>query len=310
MECPACGYSLKDGFRFIERHSVEFKTEFIDYNIYQCPECHSEFAEPMKSAPPDWYSYRGEYYGWRWEFGEFLKDLRSLLPISGKVLEIGCGEGIVLQRLKDLHDAFGIDFNRDAIDKVKTRGLKAYPMTIEEFSHQFPEIKFDAIAFFHVLEHMENPSAFLGNVSKVLNPNGLVFLSVPNPNRISLALQRERWDYPPHHLCRFSVDGLQKLLEEAGFSILKIKYESFFYYFHQLLKSTVKVDYFLKTLGINVSSFKRQFRNLVRFPFLVLFKTYENICFFFFLLKNIIIYRISFREFSGTIYIVAKKDNV
>lgn len=260
MKCPLCG-NMND-FTYIESKDA--------YTLYRCLSCFSEFCNPMLPAPPKWYSHIGEFYGWRWEFGQFLRDIKKLLP-TGRVLEIGCGEGIVLQKLKDLYDAFGIDFNEDAVKKAEAKGLKVYPMTVEDFSRQFPLIKFDAISFFHVLEHVENPMAFLENVRNLLNSNGLVFLSIPNPNRIRLALSREEWDYPPHHLLRFSVAGLQKLFEKAGFKILTIEEQPkdlpFVY-----ITSTVELDKFIKKkLHIDVMRFNRFLRNILRLLFFVPF---------------------------------------
>jgi SAM-dependent methyltransferase len=254
----------------------------------------------MQPAPADWYLRRVEFYGWRWELGEFLKDIKKILP-KGRILEIGCGEGTVLQSLEGLYDAFGIDINNIAVEKTKSKGLKVYPMTVEEFSHQFPSIKFDAIAFFHVLEHIEDPLAFLGNVSEVLNSDGLVFLSVPNPNRISLVFLREHWDYPPHHLVRFSVDGLTRLFVRAGFRIMKIKQQPkdlpLVY-----ITSTVELNKFIKKkLHVDIMRFSRFTRNLLRLLFFIPF----NILNFFTILK-IITKHID--KGGSALYVVAQKE--
>jgi len=266
MECPVCGYSLTERFNLTARHSAKYKEETLIYSIYQCPECYSEFADPMKSASPDWYSSTGEYYGWRWEFGVFLKDIFKYLP-TGRFLEVGCGEGIVLEKLKN-YEKTGIDFNKNAVEKANAKGLKVYPMSFEDFCHKFSESKFDAIAFFHVLEHIESPLSFLNLIKTILNKNGLIFLSVPNPNRISLILSpREDWDYPPHHLVRFSIYGLQRLLGRAGFKILKINEQP--KDLRVYITSTVELDKFLKSsLHIDVLNFNRVLRNVLRFSFL------------------------------------------
>ncbi len=299
MECPACGYSLKEKFPLCNEHSVTYKRKTHIFSIYQCPECHSEFADPMKSAPPDWYSYMGEYYGWRWEFAEFLKDIKTLLH-TGKVLEVGCGEGIVLNKLKR-YDTIGLDFNNNAIEKAKAKGLKVYPMTVEEFSRQFPLIRFKAVAFFHVLEHIESPQDFLRNIKGFLDKDGLIFLSVPNPNRIRLVLSREDWDYPPHHLLRFSVNGLLKLLDRGGFKILKIKEQpKDLPLLH--ITSTVELDKFInRTMHIDVMRFGRLSRNVLRLPFFIPF----NLVNFFTVMKTIIRHMGK----SGTaLYLVAQKE--
>jgi SAM-dependent methyltransferase len=178
----------------------------------------------MKAAPPDWYAHIGEYYGWRWEFDCFLDDIDNLVrkhdPI--RVLEIGCGEGKVMERLSSITDeVWGLEFNRVAAQACSAKGLRVIEATIEEFSSCYSGESFDAVAFFQVLEHVEDPAAFLRIVRRLLRQTGRIYLSVPNPDRYQLTIYREWWDYPPHHLSRFTKDGIQRLLNRAGFDILK-----------------------------------------------------------------------------------------
>jgi SAM-dependent methyltransferase len=187
----------------------------MEYAILKCGGCRSEFVEPRKAAPPEWYEGK-EFYGWRWEFDRFLDDICGLKRKALRVLEIGCGEGVVLEELRNDCHCWGIDFNVEALRAAKLKGLKVFE-TLDLLKQQNPEIRFDVVAFFHVIEHLERPLDFLMEVSGVLRPGGYIFCSIPNPNRYTLKYQREDWDYPPHHLTRFTKMGIMRLLDRAAF---------------------------------------------------------------------------------------------
>lgn len=153
--CPVC--ELEQGqFETIERHSEEFHSRTWSYTIHRCSRCRSQFAWPCKAAPPEWYAERGEYYGWRWEFDLFLEAV-SQLRASGqfgnrpRVFEIGCGEGIILQRLQPLADVVGIEFNLQAAELARVKGLQILSVDLVDFRKIYPHTNFDFVAFFRSL---------------------------------------------------------------------------------------------------------------------------------------------------------------
>ena len=219
--CPVCG-TYGTNFSYYESHTVEYKTERIAYTIFECETCHSHFADPAKAAPGEWYADIGEYYGWRWEFECFLEDLGGLYPSSSlTIMEIGSGEGIVLEKLAQNHDVLGLELNHEAVGIAKSKGLTVCPITLEAFKVQYPDMRFDVVCFFQVLEHLACPEKFLKDIGAVLQPHGYIFLSIPNPGRYWVRIERESWDYPPHHLLRFSKGGIESLLKRSGFDLVK-----------------------------------------------------------------------------------------
>ena len=61
---------------------------------------------------------------------------------------------------------------------------------------------------------------FLSDLKALLSWSGVIVFSVPNPDRYAVSLEGKWWDYPPHHLTRFSKQGLLLLLERAGFEVV------------------------------------------------------------------------------------------
>jgi 2-polyprenyl-3-methyl-5-hydroxy-6-metoxy-1,4-benzoquinol methylase len=220
MYCPVCNNGKN--FVLIEKCTAAFSSEIVNYRIYQCNCCDSSFADPLKSAPEDYYNY--SVPEWRWEFGELIQDLNNLILGEFKLLEIGCNEGNFLKGINtNKYSVYGIDFNQKAINKARDKELNCHALTIDEFKTIFPGLRFDIICFFHVLEHVENPYSFLEAVKSLLNPNGKIIFSVPHPHRLRLLADREEADYPPNHLVRFTIRGLQYLVERSGLKILEMK---------------------------------------------------------------------------------------
>ena len=96
----------------------------------------------------------------------------------GKILEICCGIGRVLQRLPD---SCGVDHNPFSIEVARRRGLTAF--TNDEF-HSTPYAvidSFDSIVMAQLLEHLssEKIDAIFFEFRKYLRPNGRLLVICP-----------------------------------------------------------------------------------------------------------------------------------
>ncbi len=223
-ECPVC-------FEEIETKTLHFLEN--GYKSCQCPACDLEFNIPMKAATAEWYKseyseieLRSSLYSGRTNIWEFSESVTSMPVKKGKLLEIGCGEGHFLKLAeKSGYEAVGIDINEHAVNKAVQSGLTAYCMTADDLLDQIPNQSFDAVCFFHVLEHLENPCGFTASLNRLLKEGGHIILSVPNPGRIGLVFGRESWDYPPHHLTSWNRRSLEAMLKLNNFEIINIKDE-------------------------------------------------------------------------------------
>ncbi len=202
------------------------------YSIYRCPDCSFEFVDPPKAGDQGYYedsygSLGGGYGGGeeKWEYRRFLEDLSERKP-KGRLLEVGCGPGWLLKSAQEKGmEVFGIDFNRFAIEHAKQIGVaNAKVADVSGLAKEFPGIRFDAVVVSHVLEHVENPEEFLSDIGKTMAKDGILGIAVPNSSRSSLKFNiwgnREGWDYPPHHLTRWSKNNLASFLERNGFRVV------------------------------------------------------------------------------------------
>ena len=115
-----------------------------------------------------------------------------------KILDIGCGTGYLLHKLKEKgFSVYGIEPGLQArigIDKYKL------PITTDFFPSMKINQKFDLIISSLVLEHIINPESFLIDIKNCLTENGTVILGVPNSEPfISTGdistLFHEHWSY-------------------------------------------------------------------------------------------------------------------
>ena len=147
--------------------------------------------------------------------GGFTEALRSLLPEQAtRVLEVGCGEGNQLRRLRDTYPAaeiVGLDIAFD--DDVSADGVDlvvASAMTLP-----FPDDAFDLVVGLEVLEHLPDPAVALREIARV--GRGPVILSVPwEPVwRVGNVLRGRyvgAFGNTPGHLQHFSRRGFARLV--------------------------------------------------------------------------------------------------
>jgi cyclopropane fatty-acyl-phospholipid synthase-like methyltransferase len=74
---------------------------------------------------------------------------------------------------------------------------------------------FDDVVCIDVVEHLDRPDDFVGQVRKLLMPDGRLILAGPTVERRFF----DKSDYPPHHKWRFSRRGLVQCLAGLGFDI-------------------------------------------------------------------------------------------
>ena len=185
----------------------------ISLDVYSCPDCNCTYNNPRmtKEAMSEYYS-SGEYYyhvteirKGRGSFGERRRALRLMLILMNlanikeptRCLDVGCGQGHFLQRLKDW--SYG----------VETFGHDIYidPGAVCEVIIDKNEIpgKFDLISCIHVLEHMHDPMEELEWMKSLLVDDGLLILELPIVRYIMI-----------EHPITFSLDSIPIMMGHIG----------------------------------------------------------------------------------------------
>jgi SAM-dependent methyltransferase len=138
---------------------------------------------------------------------------------GGRVLDVGCGtgQGLLLLRRAGLKP-IGLEPSEHACLLARESGETEVAQGRLDQADFAPE-SFDAVTFFHVLEHLHDPLGDLRRVRGWLRPGGAVVIEAPNVGSWQARLLGPWWfglDVP-RHLVHFTPATLCGLLETAGF---------------------------------------------------------------------------------------------
>lgn len=147
------------------------------------------------------------------------------LPVNSRVLEIGCGEGILLNEIsKHQYKVYGIEPSITAYNRAMMRGIECINGI---FPHQKFEGKFDIIIMSHVLEHIEDIGHTVAELVKV-SPGGYLLLTQTNYRGLIPRRLRGKWYawVPDQHFYHFTLQGLEKFLNNFGYKKIDYEYSS------------------------------------------------------------------------------------
>jgi len=151
---------------------------------------------------------------------------------KGSLLDVGCGTGDFLYAAKNNGwSVLGIEPNEDARTKANSKINNSVFDTskLESLSAD----SFDVITLWHVLEHLPNLEEQIQVFKKLLKPNGILIIAVPNHNSFDAKYYNEfwaAWDVP-RHLWHFSQNSIKKLFGKFQIELNKtipMKFDSFY----------------------------------------------------------------------------------
>jgi 2-polyprenyl-3-methyl-5-hydroxy-6-metoxy-1,4-benzoquinol methylase len=150
--------------------------------------------------------------------------LPSLLP--GRLLEVGCASGSFLHRMAgEGWHVEGIEFSDIAAQAAHKLGYQVYAGSLEDAPA--PKQAYDLIVGWMVLEHLHDPVGCLKKLHNWAKPGASLALSVPNVGSIEFNVFKEKWYalHLPNHLYHFTPDTLEKVLEAAGWALVKVHHQ-------------------------------------------------------------------------------------
>jgi SAM-dependent methyltransferase len=175
------------------------------------------------NASNDKYSETSYLFGaeFRWSHRTIAEHVQSCVSKGARILEVGCFNGFFVKTLRDLgYNANGVDLNQSALAVGKTQhGLDGF--LYDNMTDALSEGEFDAIICIDVVEHLDDPNAFLNLLKKSLKPHGVIIVAGPVAERRF----HDKSDFPPHHRWWFTIDGLKALGERNGLGMRTIETE-------------------------------------------------------------------------------------
>ena len=144
----------------------------------------------------------------------------------GNLLEIGCASGAFMHRMLQLGwNVYGIEFSKDAGGNAQALGLNVHIGPLETAPP--PDVLYDLIVGWMVLEHLHNPVLALRRLYEWTKPGCYLVLSVPNAGSLEFKIFEDAW-YAlqlPTHLFHFSPSTLESLLKMTGWNIERIYHQ-------------------------------------------------------------------------------------
>ena len=148
---------------------------------------------------------------------------------GAKILDIGAGTGDFLRAAKNRNwEVFGVEPNPDARKLASEKGVE-----LEKTTASFPDQSFDVITMWHVLEHVPDLEEQIKELDRLLKPNGLLVIAVPNFKSDDAKKYKENWAAydVPRHLYHFSPSAIKKIFNSTGFLLTSQKglfFDSFY----------------------------------------------------------------------------------
>ena len=232
--CLVCG----------EQRLADYKRDWRDVLICRCASCGFQFMNPQYED-----NYIHQYYvdsyvdtdrskthlaSYEPAYSLYLSLLERHIT-TGKLLDIGCGNGSLLAVAKQR----GWQISGYDVDANSTKAVSERLQESNIFTGDFLELdesqQYDVITLHQVLEHVKNPNEYLQKIRRLLTDGGYAFIAVPNIHSVSnklkfmlesIGIRRRnigKYYDTYHHLLYFTPSTLRLILSKNGFISLETR---------------------------------------------------------------------------------------
>lgn len=238
--CPLCnqfgGHALpfgRDGWRTVQCDGCDFVympevpeleevgTTFEWSQSYAAETKRRRKRSPLISRLDQMTRVRTRMFGRRTP----MQDVRRYMQ-SGRILDLGCGNGSYLAGAGAGFQLYGIDISpaltRDADALFRQSGGQAICAPCVNGLKQFDEGFFDAAVLRSYLEHEPEPGPVLEALFRTLKPGGIAVIKVPNYASWNRHFTGARWCgfRFPDHVNYFTPDTLRAMAEQHGYRVM------------------------------------------------------------------------------------------
>lgn len=152
--------------------------------------------------------------------------LKNLSKSDINILDIGCGEGILLQKICKLapqSNIRGIDYMKENISICKNHGLPAEEGDIYNLSVESGTI--DVVFLIEVIEHLVDHEKALNEVIRILKPGGKLVVLFPHDSFFAfcrfMTFKFKELVYDPGHVKQWTHKEINETLRNLGMLPIK-----------------------------------------------------------------------------------------
>ncbi len=220
-EAVVCLYNLPASAQDLPSLNELQTDKGFDLELFQCSGCGliqldcepvKYFRDVIRSC-----GYNDTIRGYRFEqYSRFI----GMFSLQGKkIIEAGCGQGEFLDLFNAFNvDAAGLENNALLVEKARANGLRVYLGFSGGEATNIEGAPYDAFVSFNYLEHLPDPNAYLGCISRSLNDGGYGLITVPSFEYI---VEEGRWyELIRDHLAYYTKESICFCLQINGFDII------------------------------------------------------------------------------------------
>ena len=268
--CPVC---KSEDIGFVIK-AMDHTVSHEEFEIWQCNVCTLRFTQAIPDKEEIGTYYQSENYISHSDTDKGIINLlyhkvrkRTLISkkkliekntgiVNGKILDVGSGTGAFLHTMQTSWQITGLEPDETA--RIKAKQLYGLQLQSSEMVFTMQPETFDAITMWHVLEHVHDLHKYVGQLKKLLKPNGLFFIAVPNYTCYDQSIYKAYWAAydVPRHLYHFSPAAMTRLLHRHDLKLRSLKPMLFDSFYVSMLSEKYKTgkNNLLKALYIGVVS--------------------------------------------------------
>ena len=229
---------------------------------------------------------------WWFKGKQFLINmlLKMHLEVSeeSKLLDIGCGTGIILELLKKYGTGYGVELSSLGIRMLRKRKQRLIVQADANRVIPFKNDIFDAIMCLDVLEHLKNDTGLLKEMLRICKPGGIIIITVP-----AMMFLWSYHDDALHHKRRYTKAPLVNKMVNLDCRLAKASYFNMIFFLPLLVLRKIKLI-FSKTV-------------YSRSDFFISLPSFLNDFLYLFYVAELKILRLTNIPFGASVLLVVKK---
>ena len=261
--CPVCGAATI----YVYDYCADYLTSEALFPLCRCHSCGFVFTQEFPPEESIGKYYESKHYASHHDakglFGFAYKIVRSIMlrkktalvkqyaTKKGPLLDIGCGQGHFLQKMKTKgFEVSGIEQNEET-GKLAREKFAIEVNTPALLKKQKAE-SFEAITMWHSLEHIEKLNETMSEAHRLLTKTGALIVALPNVSSFDQKHYGFYWAAydVPRHLWHFSPETFKILAEKHGFEIKTQKAMRFDVFYISILSARNKKSKFATLQGL------------------------------------------------------------